>query len=277
MRVLCAILIAVLPMPVSAWTQQAQPLLDNHAVVKMVEAKVPADMIIRAIEEAPEVHFSVYPADLIALKQWGVSDDIIRAMAARQAGRLAPTAPAQAPTITPRAVTSAPAPASLAKASAEAPTASPQEPEYIAGGMWELGFEGSLFVPHAHAADVFGLVGLRAGRFVTDGNEVGVDTTLFLHRRVQDIYLAGFYRYNFHTANPRLFPFLGAGAGVNVFVGGGEAASNFLARGEFGLKYFLAQKVAFELAYNLVYVDTKKRGFKDSSSSVVTVGLAYVF
>ncbi len=186
-------------------------------------------------------------------------------------------APALAPVTSPLAATSALAAASAANGAAAAQAASPQNPDYIASGMWELGFEGTVFVPHAQAADAYGLVGLRAGRFVTDGNEIGLETTLFLQRRVQDIYVAGFYRYNFHTANPRLFPFLGAGAGVKVFVGGGEAASKLLASGEFGLKYFLAQKVAFELAYNLVYVDTKKRGFKDSSSSVVTVGLAYVF
>jgi hypothetical protein len=225
MHLLCIILIAVALTPVSSWSQQPQPPLDNQAVVKTVEVK----------------------------------------------------APAQDPMTTPPAATPATATASVANGAAAAQTASPQEPDYIVGGMWELGFEGTVFVPHAQAADAFGLVGLRAGRFVTDGNEIGLETTLFLHRRVQDIYLAGFYRYNFHTANPKLFPFLGAGAGVNVFVGGGEAASHFLARGEFGLKYFLAQKVAFELAYNLIYVGAERRGFKDSSSSVVTVGLSYVF
>jgi hypothetical protein len=60
-------------------------VLTNADIISM-QAKVPPDLIIAKIGEAKPM-FSVTSGDLIALKQVGVSDDILRAMENRQRGQ----------------------------------------------------------------------------------------------------------------------------------------------------------------------------------------------
>ena len=64
----------------------AEPL-NNADVVKMVQANVPRDVIIQKIADC-EQHFGLFPEDLAALARAGVPDEVIRAMAAKQAGRV---------------------------------------------------------------------------------------------------------------------------------------------------------------------------------------------
>jgi hypothetical protein len=61
-------------------------------VAQLVAANVAADLILDKINQC-EPHFDMDPAHLIALKQAGVPDDLVRAMSARQMGR-SYTAPA---------------------------------------------------------------------------------------------------------------------------------------------------------------------------------------
>jgi hypothetical protein len=63
--------------------------MDNSGVVQMVRAKVPADVILMKIAET-EPAYDVSPNSLGGLVQAGVPDQIIRAVAARQAGRPVP-------------------------------------------------------------------------------------------------------------------------------------------------------------------------------------------
>jgi hypothetical protein len=152
-----------------------------------------------------------------------------------------------------------------------------RESRYLSRGMTEIAAAGTLFVPHHSASDLFGVIDLGVGRLITDGNEVGVETVLFLQSGVQDVFLSGAYRYHFSTKGRRLFPFVGASAGVNILSDRGSSWSNFLARGELGVRYFLAQHVTMNIAYNLFYVRVAGGTFKDSTMSVGTVGLSYVF
>jgi hypothetical protein len=55
-------------------------------VAQLVYAGVPRDLVLQKVEEC-DPHFNLDPVNLIALKQAGVPDDIIRAMARQQSGQ----------------------------------------------------------------------------------------------------------------------------------------------------------------------------------------------
>jgi hypothetical protein len=81
---LCCVLV---PATAKALGQsQSNPeILTNQVVIKMVEAQVPADLIVKTIAES-QTRFNLAPADLVSLKQSGVPDETIRAIVARQSG-----------------------------------------------------------------------------------------------------------------------------------------------------------------------------------------------
>jgi len=61
-------------------------ILTNQAITQMVSAQVPADLIVKTITES-QTRFNLTPTDLVSLKQAGVPDEVIRAMAAKQSGK----------------------------------------------------------------------------------------------------------------------------------------------------------------------------------------------
>lgn len=67
----------------------AQQALNNDAVIKMVKAGLPEDVVVATIQQQPG-NFSVSPDDLIALKTAGVPDKILAAMVAKGAAKPAP-------------------------------------------------------------------------------------------------------------------------------------------------------------------------------------------
>jgi hypothetical protein len=77
-----------------ATAASAAEVLTNTDVIKMVKAGLAPDLIIGKIQETQSVRFDLTTDGMIALKQAGVADDIIRAMKAKQAGSGGMTAPA---------------------------------------------------------------------------------------------------------------------------------------------------------------------------------------
>jgi hypothetical protein len=67
-------------------------LCTDVMVAQLVQAKLPDDIVAQKIEEC-DPHFQLDPAHLIALKQAGVSDELIRTMARRQSGGAVRTSP----------------------------------------------------------------------------------------------------------------------------------------------------------------------------------------
>ncbi len=61
----------------------AQQILTDIDVVKMVQAGVAEDVVLKLVAESP-VQFSLAPDHVIAWKKAGVPDEITRAMMARQ-------------------------------------------------------------------------------------------------------------------------------------------------------------------------------------------------
>lgn len=83
--------------------QAQDQVVTNQSVAEMVKAGVATDLIIDTIYKY-DCRFVLDPANLIWLKNAGVPDEIVRAMAARAAGRPVP----EAPTPTPVAPSAAP-------------------------------------------------------------------------------------------------------------------------------------------------------------------------
>lgn len=67
---------------------KAQQILTDTDVVRMVQARVAPDIILKLIAESP-VQFGLRPDHVIAWKNAGVPDDVMRAMVVR--GREAPS------------------------------------------------------------------------------------------------------------------------------------------------------------------------------------------
>jgi hypothetical protein len=61
------------------------------------------------------------------------------------------------------------------------------------------------------------------------------------------------------------------------FFGTGFTSSEFAAKSEVGIKYFVARNVSFDLAYNLLYAHVAGAGFKESSASLIVFGFSLTF
>src|SRR5690242_8904815 len=60
----------------------AEPMT-NEIIIKMVQAGVPTETIVKTIQSADSFHFGTLPGDLMQLQQQHVPEEIIRALAAR--------------------------------------------------------------------------------------------------------------------------------------------------------------------------------------------------
>src|SRR3954453_22324906 len=98
-----AAFVLLFAMPVLA--QQSAPAgpLTNQRVIQLVQAGLSQDDILRIIKTAPSVSFSFAPAFTSQLMQYGVSEETIKAMAARQIAPNPDTKAVQARPSTPAA------------------------------------------------------------------------------------------------------------------------------------------------------------------------------
>src|SRR5258706_4784038 len=81
--------------------------LTNETVIRLVASGVPADTVIKTIQAASSVSFGFLPGDLALLQRYNVSDEIVKAMAAKANGRPAPQASQPTPPKTLREQTQA--------------------------------------------------------------------------------------------------------------------------------------------------------------------------
>src|SRR6266436_1789074 len=74
---------------------QAQDTLTNDTIVKLAQAGVSSETIIKTIAAAGKVNFHFLPYDLQMFEYAKVSDDVVKAMAAKSAAKLTPAPAAQ--------------------------------------------------------------------------------------------------------------------------------------------------------------------------------------
>jgi hypothetical protein len=245
--------------------QQAPPVtgpLTNQRVIELVHAGITGDELRRVIATAPSVSFDLSPAGNQAMISAGVTEDTIKAMAAREKGTV--FSPAVG--------------ASTASIGANPAQPTPLTDVYQGRGMWDVGLEGTAIIPHSSPSYTVGEVSSETGYFVTRGSLISADVIASFSRGTDDIFLTGNYRYFFGKPTSKILPYLGGGAGGNILhVSGEGTVGNFLAQGGGGVRVFLAPHVAIDIGYTLDYVHVSGLGFKDSSYSEVTVAFAHVF
>jgi len=145
-------------------------------------------------------------------------------------------------------------------------------------GDQEVAVNGAFIVPHDDPGAANGQGSFKMGDYFRKNDLVGVDTLVFVAKGSDEVFLSGFYRHLVSTKNPRLFPFVGASAGVDLTRASGEPTGHvLLAKGEVGIKYYLSQRFAFETAYNLEYQRNPGQTFSQNSDSVVLFGFSYIF
>jgi hypothetical protein len=88
-----------------AFAQQAPGPLTNAGVGGLVLAGVPASEVIRVIATAPRIDFDLRPVSTDALLKVGVSEEIIKAMAAREQLRVTASSPKMQPAASKRLLT----------------------------------------------------------------------------------------------------------------------------------------------------------------------------
>jgi hypothetical protein len=147
-----------------------------------------------------------------------------------------------------------------------------------AKGDSELGLNGSFSVPHSSPGDVSGTAAINYGYYFKGHDLVGADILAILNKDFKDVFVQGRYRHLFSTGNPKIYPFLGAAGGINILsASGSSTAHNALGTAEAGMKFFVSQKTAFELAYNFQYIHISGGSFTDNSQSVITFGFTHLF
>ena len=165
-------------------------------------------------------------------------------------------------------------------------------------GDVELGANGNLLFTHMDPSTTIGQFSVQAGYYLTKNDLVGVSSnTMFLHNSELSggtdgalgntltlEAITGHYRRVFNLkSQPALVPFAGVYAGSAILSMGGEAGSynKFLGQGEAGVKFYVSKKTAFEVAYNLLYVNVNENGwdnsFKNDSASNISFGFTYDF
>jgi hypothetical protein len=149
-------------------------------------------------------------------------------------------------------------------------------------GDREVGIGGALI--HLHAGNTGNLF-LQAslGYFQSKNNFFGIDVTPIVSYGGGSSFSSvvnGTYRRFFGTEGSRVFPFVGAGAGVYLNRGGGDTSSALTPKGEVGLKSYISQKTSIEFSYSLNIVAAGSGvsgGFNDRSLSVAMVSLRHLF
>src|SRR5579872_5605924 len=135
--------------------------LTNEIIIKMVQAGVPTETIVRTIQAAESFHFGTLPGDLIQLQQAKVPDEIIRALAARinwpgTSWRIVMPGPvAPPPSIAPAAPSSVPSVASPLQP--QAPKTDTRGDGYLYRGAVDLGFAASGIISRASTGSSVGM------------------------------------------------------------------------------------------------------------------------
>jgi hypothetical protein len=237
----------------------AAETMTNADVIKLVRSGVSSGVVIAAINGS-DPQFLLTPGEMDALSRAGVSEEIIKAMAARQSGRVAtPTPPVRAQA---QPGTPPPAPAAASRV---------DQPDYMYRGANEFNFAITGIVPHSDFDSATAFVVGRYGRFFARNQSVGVDVSVGFASGGATGTAGAFYRYYVDTGGA-MFPYLGGGPGV-IFTGD---ASRFTALAEGGLRTFVAPRIAIDAGYVMRYVNTSG-SFRDSTVSILQVGFAHVF
>lgn len=153
-------------------------------------------------------------------------------------------------------------------------------------GDTELGLNGSITIPHSSPSDTTGIVDVAYGYYFRQNDLIAGDATVLINKNSFGFGLLPHYRHLFPTGNPKVYPFLGIKPGIFIFhIKGSEGFSGstdvaFLGEAEAGVRFYLSQRSALDVAYNFDYQSSSFGGgnsFADKSQSVILVGFTHIF
>ena len=150
-------------------------------------------------------------------------------------------------------------------------------------GDSELGLNESLSFPNQSGGEVTIMSTVSYGYYFRTTDLVGFDDTAVVSGTTNSLstvdYIQGRYRHLFPMkSNPKAFPFVGVQAGILATAASGSTSTNnFVSNFEAGYKYYVSPKTAFEVAYNLQYINETGGTFSSDSMNVITFGFTYNF
>lgn len=241
----------------------SQPaVMDNRAVVEMVEKGVSEELILEAIRSAPEARFRFTTDDYAEFTRVKVGPVILRAMYERQTrGGSAPAAKAAAP-------------------KREAPKtvqAAPAEPlARFEVGPNELAVGGSIQVPHFDASATNGYAAFGYQRYLKPWLSVGPGVgAVFFGSQIRNVDAMGVVQF-VPRLGDRVALLTGVGAGVNHWAAG-VSDTNFLMTAYAGPRMFVNRNVAFDVVYRFRWRRVPGAGFSGQTASGVNFGLSFFF
>jgi len=142
----------------------------------------------------------------------------------------------------------------------------------------ELGLSGSFTVPHNDPSTANGEAQISYGYYFSNHDLLGMDTVAIVSNSLDIVFVQGRYRHLFGGKNAKVFPFVGAAGGVDLYHFNGSTSHFGLGTGEAGVKFFVSQKTAFEVAYNFQYINQVPGGsFTQNSQSMIVFGFTHLF
>jgi len=152
-------------------------------------------------------------------------------------------------------------------------------------GDSELGLSGAFTVTNNDTSSASGFADFTYGYYFSDHDVIGLGAEPFVQKDVYNLYLFAQYRHLFGPKTGKVFPFVGGGGGFNTLhlnaaasaTGSSSNTTYGLAVGEAGVKFFVSQRTAFEVAYNLRYISASGGSFAANSTSAIVFGFTHLF
>jgi hypothetical protein len=158
-------------------------------------------------------------------------------------------------------------------------------------GDSELGLNGAVIITHQSPISTSGLAAVTYGYYFTNRDQLGFQNISIISggggsgTSVTDYFLGDYIHLFPLGSNPKVAPFVGGAAGVLAMTsggsssatGGGSNSGTFIANGQGGLKFYVSEKTAFEVAYQLLYEQQSGGTFASNSLSEITFGFTYSF
>jgi hypothetical protein len=237
----------------------AQEFLDNKAVIEMVQKGVPVEMVITAIQQARSVRFTFTPNDYAEFAQARIGPEILRAMNQKQ--QAAPVSGVQA------------------QASSQTGPAGPDSDRYLQAGKNEMQLQASVTVPHFSVGGTVLMADVAYQRYLLDWLSVGplASTLMVGSGDLVALGLFGGVQFAPRIGSGNSYLMMGVGPGVVHARGFGDSTTRFAAVAFAGPRFFFTRNVAFDVRYQLTWIQIDGAGFKNASASSVLLGLTFVF
>jgi hypothetical protein len=143
-------------------------------------------------------------------------------------------------------------------------------------GDRELELNGAFTIPHSDPGSATGVATVGYGYYFRKNDLLGMDTLTMINKDSQMVYAQGRIRHLFSMRDPTVYPFVGV-MGGGIMMSGSGGSNSGIGTGEAGVKFFVSQRTAVEISYDLLYVHQSGGSFVDNTTSTINVGFTHIF